>query len=186
MPDLKGLQPDFWPVPADNAPGLGTVSINFLWAEWEPSAVVPPCDPVTQIEHGGHCFTVPVAVDLQVKAYSDLGAPATAILYGTPAWARGARSCSPMSPGFEIFCVPDDPADFARFVAVIAERYDGAHGHGRVSDFVIQNEVNTNDWFDIGCGQGARATSPTGCTPTPSSTTSPMTRREPRSPRPTC
>ncbi len=153
VPDLKGLQPDFWPSPADNAPGLGTVSINFLWAEWEPSVQAPPCSP-DRVEQGGHCFVVPPAVDAQVQAYSDLGAPATAILYGTPAWARGARACSPVAPGFEIFCVPDDPADFARFVALIAQRYDGAHGHGRVSDFVIQNEVNTNDWFDIGCGQG--------------------------------
>lgn len=152
--DLKGLQPDFWPTPADNAQGLGTVSINFFWPEWEPTPVAPPCVPATQVEFHGRCFTVPDHVDAAVKAYSDLGAPATAILYGTPSWARGARPCSPIAPGFEVFCVPDDPADYARFVGLVAQRYDGAHGHGRVSDFVVQNEVNTNDWFDTGCGAG--------------------------------
>lgn len=150
---IKGLQPDFWPDPAENTPGLGTVSINFFWAEWEPTNSAPPCDP-TQIELDGHCFVVPAVVDQEVHDYSALGVPATGILYGTPTWARGARPCSPVAPGFDVFCVPDDPADYGRFVAVIAQRYDGAHGHGRVTDFVIQNEVNTNDWFDIGCGQG--------------------------------
>jgi hypothetical protein len=110
--------------------------------------------PYPDRDDDGRCFTVPPATDAAVAAYAALGVPTTAILYGTPGWARGERPCTPVSPGFVVFCVPDHPEDYARFVAMVAQRYDGAQGHGRVTDFVIQNEVNSNDWFDIGCGQG--------------------------------
>lgn len=151
--EVKGIQPDFWPVPADLAPGLGTVSMNLFWPEWEPAPTSPPCGPA-MVEHASRCFTVPSLVDSQIRAYTALGVAVTGILYGTPAWARGSRPCTPVSPGFEVFCVPDDPTDYARFAGMIAERYNGANGNGRVVDFVIQNEVNTNQWFNIGCGAG--------------------------------
>jgi len=85
------------------------------------------------------------------------GVPTTGILYGVPPWARiPAKDCSPAAgnPGFAIFCKAKDPKAYGRFVGFIASRFDGLHGHGRVADFVIHNEVNSNIWFDIGCGDG--------------------------------
>ena len=151
---VKGLQPDFW-MPVDEVVGnnTGGVSMNLVWASWEPSVTPPPCA-AEQEELDGHCFTVDANVDASIAAYSAANVVVTAIVYGVPAWAHTNPACSPVSAGFEIFCAPDDAANYGRFARMLARRYDGQHGHGRIADFVIHNEVNSNDWFDIGCGQG--------------------------------
>ncbi len=151
--DVKGLQPDLWPNPAELAPGLGIVAVNLVWAHWEPTPHPAPCA-TDQVTYDERCFAVPAVVEEQVRAYTDLGVAVTGIVYGTPAWARGVRPCVPIRPGFELFCVPDDPADAARFAGAVASHFDGTGGHGRVVDFVIQNEVNLNEWFNVGCGAG--------------------------------
>jgi hypothetical protein len=157
---IKSLQPDFWPdrgeVIGNNT---GGIAVNMVWAQWQGADRRAPCG-AGEVTFDGRCFTIEPAVDAEIRAYTAAGLVVSAVVYGSPPWSRAGQPCTPAGPGFEWFCPPANDADFARFARMIARRYDGHHGNGRLADFVIWNEVNANDWFDIGCGQGGGACDP--------------------------
>lgn len=153
---IKGVRPDGWAnlddISKNNA---GSVQMYFFWAFWEPTKKAPPCDAgVNEVAYDGHCFAVPSDFDDAVREWTARGVAVTATVAYVPAWARTKRVCSPAAAGYEYFCVPDDPADFARFAGFLAHRYDGKQGHGRIADFGVHFLANDSTLFDIGCGQG--------------------------------
>ena len=155
---LKAIQPDFWPARKDLIGNkVGGIAINVVWAHWQPAAKQAPCNPASEVAYDGWCFKINKTVEAEIAAYSKAGVYVTGIFWGVPPWARiPDKDCSPAggNAAFKIFCKPKNPAQFGRFAGFIAHRYAGHLGVGRVIDFVIHNEVNSNTWFDIGCGGG--------------------------------
>jgi len=152
--DLKGVTSFFGTADTDELlPTLGIGRLDTVWATFEPEVVTPPC-PAGHALYDGHCFRIDPAAEDTIRRFTEAGLPVMAITFGTPAWARTDKVCDPFNAWHDVFCSPDDPADFARFVGFLADRYDGTHGVGRITDFVVQNEVNLNQWFNIGCGKG--------------------------------
>ncbi|KYK54413.1 hypothetical protein DCS_06371 [Drechmeria coniospora] len=129
----------------------GSQSLYLIWADWEPRKKAAPCAADEQ-EYDGHCFIIAPEVDEAIRTWSEQGLITLAFVYGTPAWARSIRPCEA-----GIYCVPDDAADYGRFGGMLARRYNGLNGNGRIADFVLGREVGNYRSFDIGCGPGSTA-----------------------------
>jgi hypothetical protein len=128
--------------------GIGHMATNLFWPAWEGGrdTTLPCASP--NFAYGGHCFTPDAGADGLIKEYSDAGVVITAVVIGVPAWAQ--TTCHPGNQ----WCTPSDPADFARFAGMLANRYNGLNGHGRVANFILHNEVNARAYYDDGCGLG--------------------------------
>ena len=151
--EIKSLGTDFWPNRQELLDAnISGVQVNLVWANWQPS-LTTNCTS-EQIRFDGQCFTINTAFDERIKYWSSQGKPVTGILYGTPSWARDNNQCTAATQDRAIFCAARNPNDYARFTAMIAERYNGLNGNGRVVDFVIHNEVNLNEWYKVDCGAG--------------------------------
>ncbi len=152
--DLKTIGPEGW---NDREQvydaNVGGVIFNLIWSKWQPTPNLNPNTPNT-FEHDGKIWLISTSREKQIRWYSERGIKVTAILYGTPEWARPINTSRVGNVPLidEKFIAPDDPNGFASFAGMLAKRFNGANGNGRIVNFVIQNEVNALDWYNPGCG----------------------------------
>jgi hypothetical protein len=161
--DLKTIGPEGW----DDREqvydaNVGGVIFNLIWSKWQPTPNLDPATP-NSFEHDGKIWLISKSREKQIRWYSERGIKVTAILYGTPEWARPVNTSRVGNVPLidEKFIAPDDPNGFASFAGMLAKRFNGANGNGRIVNFVIQNEVNALDWYNPGCGaEGAPCSIP--------------------------
>ena len=118
---------------------------------FQPNDNQAPCAP-DEITYDGYCF-IPALRDLTLL-YTDQQLMITGILIMPPQWAR--RHNTDCKQANQDFCAPDEGGPFGRFTGFLAWYFNGQNGNGRISDFVIMNEVNAAEWYNVGCGDGKR------------------------------
>ena len=144
--DIKGIQPDFQDPNQMIGNKVSTVAFNFPWFEWQPKKKTS-CSS-SEFKYDGYCYQINQHTVNQVRTYTNAGLTVTGILYGVPEFAR--QTCPNAN---KVFCSPTikGSIDYGRFAGAIAYYFNGELGNGRVADFVIHNEVNAAEWFNIGC-----------------------------------
>ena len=148
---IKGLNPDFQQIDQIVGNSVHSVTINFVWSNWQPKLKKSSCSS-NEFLYNGLCYQLDQTIINEVKKYTDSEVVVTGIFYGVPTWARIPCSVA-ISP---IFCAPTESGAYyyGLFVSFIAYYFNGENGKGRVADFVIHNEVNSIDWFNYGCDNG--------------------------------
>ena len=146
---IKSIQTDGWEKQDFIDANTGGVIVNFSWLHWQPVKKTGTCSS-DEISYNKHCFQVPASLDKQIRYWTDKGVIVSGVLMNIPEWATDPAVCTQRTN----LCAPANASDFARFAGMLAKRYDGLNGNGRVADFVINNEVNMNSWYNIGCGYG--------------------------------
>ena len=126
---LTSAEPQAWPL----ARGLGVQVVRYNVA-WNLIAPTRPADALN-IDDPAYDWS---AVDRVVDGSDAMGARALLTIVQSPDWANGGQH-----PAF----TPDDPADYGTFCRAVATRYDGHHGHPRVTRFTVWNEPNGGEFF---------------------------------------
>ena len=147
---IKAIQTDGWNKQDFVDANAGGVAINFSWLHWQPSKKIGNCSVGSEFEYDGYCFRMAPSIDKEVRYWTDNGVLVTGVVVNVPEWATDPEKCTRRKN----LCAPANSADFARFAGMLSEHYNGLNGNGRVADFVINNEVNMNSWYNVGCGNG--------------------------------
>ena len=131
--------------------GETSIDMDVFRSSFQPTEKRDHCSG-GEVLYDGYCF-IPALREL-VQQYTSKQLMITGILIVPPEWARrGNTECKQRDKNF---CSPDDATEFGRFAGFLAWYFNGQNGHGRISEFVIMNEVNAAEWYNTGCG-GAKA-----------------------------
>lgn len=151
---IKGILTDLYKPRADLSDNnIGRMNMNFFWNEYE--AINKSVCAENEDFFEGHCYQKFENQVEEIKYYSDKDVIITGIVLGTPDWAmkNNISKCYKSEDSyFRKFCTPDNPEDYARFAKYLAHKFNGKNGKGRVSEFIIYNEVNVRLWWDSACG----------------------------------
>ncbi|CAF1498368.1 unnamed protein product, partial [Adineta ricciae] len=146
---IKAIQTDGWKIEDITGNGAGGVVVNLPWASYQPQEKRTPCSG-NEVAYDGYCY-IP-ADGPEIQLYTSKQLMVTGVLIIPPLWAR--QSNTDCKQANQNFCAPDNPIAFGRFAGFLAWYFNGQNGHGRVTEFVIMNEVNAAEWYNIGCGNG--------------------------------
>jgi hypothetical protein len=108
------------------AAGATVIHTNANWATIAPNRPANPAD-------GDDPAYVLSDLDQLVAAAPQYGLRVYVTIVGTPKWANGGQSPNHM---------PKKLSDLTTFARMLADRYDGLHGHGTVSMWSAWNEPN--------------------------------------------
>ena len=136
---IKGLQPDGQDTGQIIGNEVHTVAYNIVWLYWQPTLKKGTCSS-DEYSYNGFCYTLNRDTIDKIKIYTNADVMVTAVVYGVPDWARRPCSYGP-SP---MFCAPTDEGAtfYGYFLKFLAFYFNGENGNGRISDFVIYNEVS--------------------------------------------
>ena len=146
---IKSIQTDGWEKRDFIDANTGGVIINLSWLHWQPVKKTGTCS-LKEISYDNHCFLLHTSVDEDIRYWTENGVIVSGVLVNTPQWATDPAMCKERTNK----CAAANHEDFARFAGMLADRYNGLNSNGRIADFVINNEVNLNNWYNIGCGDG--------------------------------
>jgi Concanavalin A-like lectin/glucanases superfamily len=125
-----------------SAAGATLVRIGLSWADVAPTRPANPRDPNDRAYHWS-------SFDAVLKAALAHGLKPLVSIDSAPAWAQDTSpplAFMPPDPSL-VGAIRPSPSEYGAFAHAAAERYDGAHGHPRVSLWRAWNEPNLSQYL---------------------------------------
>ncbi len=149
--------------------GVGLKTYNLFWAALESTSIASTPMPMrcpggtTQVPasvsaqkaqgyNRFHCYNTQAIANFDALLALDqkAGIQSIAVLFNTPAIYR-TPGCVASADGLDVGCAPDPSHldDYEDYVNFLASHYDGSGTFGKISHFIVWNEVSNGSWFNL-------------------------------------